>query len=187
MRNGIMNKLITSVLVATLTFTGANVFASDETVTSQSEEVRMRSLIYSSDYDSMMALVQKQKFAEAFPEIIRFARYGEKYAQYLAGLLMVTGQDGVPVNIEEGLVWMRLSLEQETSDWEKRYAEITKNLTKDQLDSLNPMYNEYKAKFGAEAQNMRCGFERLRGSNMRRHVCRKNLLMNEYYTVTQYN
>jgi hypothetical protein len=181
-----MKKLIASILVAALTTTGANVMASQTEVKGPGEEVRMRSMVYSSDYDSMMALVQKKRFGEAFPEIVRFARYGEKYAQYLAGLLMITGQE-VPVNVEEGLVWMRLSLEQETTDWERRYEDITKNLTKEQLDSLNPMYEEYKNKFGAETQNMRCGYERMRGSNMRHHICRKNLLMGEYYSVVTYD
>jgi len=181
-----MKKLLTTVLAGMLSMTSAQALASDEVAVQQAEEVRMRSLIYSADYDSMMALVQKQEYAKAFPDILRFARYGEKYAQYLVGLLMVTGQDNVPVKVEEGLVWMRLSLEQETTDWERRYEDITKNLTKAQLDSLNPMYEEYKAKYGAEAQNMRCGHERMRGSNMRHHVCRKNLLMNEYYTVVEY-
>ncbi|MDX1676911.1 hypothetical protein [Arsukibacterium sp.] len=181
-----MKKLISTILIAgILAVTGNPSFAAEDDKTLQGEEVRLRSYLYAADYDSMMALVQKQQFAEAFPEIMRFARYGEKYAQYLAGLLMVTGED-VPVNVEEGLVWMRLSLEQETRDWERRYNEIIKNLTQAQLDSLNPLYEEFKRKYGADNQFMRCGYERLKGSNMRTHTCRKNLMMNEYYTVVEY-
>jgi hypothetical protein len=181
-----MKKLLTATMIAILTVTSAHVAAVDEIAPEQAKEVRLRSLLYSADYDSMMALVQQKKFAKAWPEIMRFARYGEKYAQYLAGLLMVSGQD-VPENIEEGLVWMRLSLEQETSEWERRYADFTKNLTKAQLDALNPLYEEYKAKYGAEAQHMLCSNERKLGSNMRIQVCRKNLLANEYYLVTEFN
>ncbi|MEW5682976.1 MAG: hypothetical protein AB1780_11390 [Pseudomonadota bacterium] len=180
-----MKGIILSIAVLTAALGVSSVAVAEEVKAEQREEIRMRSMLYSADYDSMMALVQKQRFAEAFPEIIRFAKYGEKYAQYLAGLLMVTGQD-VPVNVEEGLVWMRLSLEQDTTDWKRRYNDITKNLTKEQLDSLNPMYEEFKRKYGAENQFMRCGYERLRGSNMRQHTCRKNLMMNEYYTVVEY-
>ena len=160
-------------------------FASGQSSTEQREEIRMRSVLYSADYDSMMALVQKKEFAEAFPEIMRFARYGEKYAQYLAGMLLVSGEAGT-TNVEEGLVWLKLALEQQTSDWERRYEDITKNLTAEQLDALKPMYDEYLRKYGAESQFMRCGFEKMRGSNMRHHVCRKNLLMNEYYMVVEY-
>lgn len=180
-----MKGIILSIAVLTAALGVSSVAVAEEVKAEQREEIRMRSMLYSADYDSMMALVQKQRFAKAFPEIIRFAKYGEKYAQYLAGLLMVTGQD-VPVNVEEGLVWMRLSLEQDTTDWKRRYNDITKNLTKEQLDSLNPMYEEFKRKYGAENQFMRCGYERLRGSNMRQHTCRKNLMMNEYYTVVEY-
>ena len=180
-----MKGIILSIAVLTAALGVSSVAVAEEVKAEQREEIRMRSMLYSADYDSMMALVQKQRFAEAFPEIIRFAKYGEKYAQYLAGLLMVTGQD-VPVNVEEGLVWMRLSLEQDTTDWKRRYNDITKNLTKEQLDSLNPMYEEFKRKYGAENQFMRCGYERLRGSNMRQHTCRKHLMMNEYYTVVEY-
>lgn len=160
-------------------------FASGQSSTEQREEIRMRSVLYSADYDSMMALVQKKEFAKAFPEIMRFARYGEKYAQYLAGMLLVSGEAGT-ANVEEGLVWLKLALEQQTSDWERRYEDITKNLSAEQLDSLKPMYDEYLRKYGAENQFMHCGFEKMRGSNMRHHVCRKNLLMNEYYMVVEY-
>lgn len=160
-------------------------FASGQSSTEQREEIRMRSVLYSADYDSMMALVQKKEFAEAFPEIMRFARYGEKYAQYLAGMLLVSGEAG-STNVEEGLVWLKLALEQQTSDWERRYEDITKNLSAEQLESLKPMYDEYQRKYGAENQFMRCGYEKMRGSNMRHHVCRKNLMMNEYYMVVEY-
>lgn len=174
--------LYVTTLVALLS-TSSFVLAQNQT--EEREEVRMRSVLYSADYDSMMALVQKQQFTEAFPEIIRFARYGEKYAQYLAGMLLVSGEAG-SANVEEGLVWLQLSLEQQTSDWERRYKDITKNITAQQLEALKPMFEEYQRKYGAENQFMRCGFERMRGSNMRHHICRKNLLMNEYYMIVEY-
>lgn len=181
-----MKKLAISIFTALLVVTNGAIAQAEGSGAESPKEVRMRSVLYSADYDSMMAKVQKRQFAEAFPEIIRFARYGEKYAQYLAGLLLVTGEGGIQSNVEEGLVWMRLSLEQETTDWERRYESITKNLTKEQLDALNPLYDEFKSKYGADAQFMRCGYERMRGSNMRHHICRKNLLMNEYYTVVEH-
>ena len=180
-----MKNIVSTLLLAGGLLAGGSSFVSAEENTQQREEVRMRSMLYAADYQSMLALVQKKQFAEAFPEILRYARYGDKYAQYLAGLLMVSGED-VPVNVEEGLVWMRLSLEQDTTDWKRRYEELTANLTEEQLDSLNPLYEEFKSKYGAENQFMRCGFERLRGSNMRQHVCRKNFLMKEYYMVVEY-
>ncbi|MDX1538263.1 hypothetical protein [Arsukibacterium sp.] len=181
-----MKKLISTLLVTAVLAVGGNQsVAAESDAKVQGEEVRLRSYLYAADYDSMMAKARKQQFAEAFPEILRFARYGEKYAQYLAGLLMVTGQD-VPVNVEEGLVWMRLSLQQETSDWERRYKEITSNLTQEQLDSLDPLYEEFKRKYGVDNQFMHCSYERLKGSNMRQHTCRKNLSMNEYYSVMEY-
>jgi TPR repeat protein len=181
-----MKTFLATILAATIFGVAGSsvVFASETDM--QHEEVRMRATLYSADYDSMMSLVQKQKFAEAFPEIMRFARYGEKYAQYLAGLLMVSGEE-VPPNVEEGLVWMRLSLEQKTSDWEKRYEGMIANLTPEQLSSLNPLYEEFKQKYGVDSQFMNCSYERLRSSNLRQHTCRKNLLMSEFYMVVQYN
>ena len=111
-----MKNIVSTLLLAGGLLAGGSSFVSAEENTQQREEVRMRSMLYAADYQSMLALVQKKQFAEAFPEILRYARYGDKYAQYLAGLLMVSGED-VPVNVEEGLVWMRLSLEQDTTDW----------------------------------------------------------------------
>lgn len=149
------------------------------------EETRILKALYDTDFDNAIGQVQRREFTEAYPNLLKFARYGEKYAQYSLGLLMLSGE-GVPLNIEEGLVWMRLALEQKTSDWEKRYAAVTKNLTKEQLAALEPMYQEYKAKYGADAQGMRCASETRRGSNMRIHVCRKSLLNQEYYSVVEY-
>lgn len=179
-----MKKLGLFVVAATLLsgIYSSTLFADDA---NGGTERRVRSMTYTSDYDTAIGQIQRKEFKDAFPTMLQYARYGEKYAQYLVGLLMITG-DNTPLNVEEGLVWMRLSLEQKTTEWESRYAEITANLSKAQLDSLEPMYQKYKQKYGADAQNIHCGYEKRRGSNMRVHACRKNLLAQEFYTVVEY-
>ncbi|OEY69135.1 SEL1-like repeat protein [Rheinheimera salexigens] len=178
-------KKLAMVALATSLLTGVfspNLYANDAV---GAEEKRIRSFLYTTDFDNAIGQVQRREFAEAYPNLLQFARYGEKYAQYSLGLLLVSGE-GVPLDIEQGLVWMRLALEQKTSDWEKRYEAVTKNLTKEQMAALEPMYQEYKRKYGADAQNMRCASETRRGSNMRIHVCRKTLLNQEFYSVVEY-
>lgn len=179
-----MKKSLIVVLAAMLlagTFTG-NALASK---TDGIEEKQIRSSLYTTDFDNVIGQVQRREFSEAYPNLLRFARYGEKYAQYSLGLLLITGEE-VPLDIEQGLVWMRLAIEQKTSDWETRYKAVTKNLTKEQLSALEPMYQEYKRKYGAKAQKMHCGTETRKGSKMRIHVCRKPLLSQEFYSVVEY-
>lgn len=179
MKKVLMIALTTSLLTAVFS---ANTLADD---TSGAEEKRIRSFLYTTDFDNAIGQVQRKEFAEAYPNLLQFARYGEKYAQYSLGLMLISGE-GVPLDIEQGLVWMRLALEQKTSDWENRYQAVTKNLTKEQLDALEPMYQEYKGKYGADAQKMSCSTETRRGSKMRIHVCRKTLLNQEFYSVVEY-
>lgn len=152
----------------------------------EGKKTRIRSYLYSTDYDNLMLKIRTQRFEEALPELKRFAYYGEKHPQYLLGMMMISGEGGLPVNVEEGLSWMRLSLEQRNKDWEKSYKQVTSNLTEAQLASLEPIYQELKSKYGVDVQNMHCGIERMRSSNLKIHICRKNILQQEYYEVTEY-
>ena len=143
-------------------------------------------LKYFSDYDTMMNNVKLEAYDKAFPELLRYARYGDKQAQFLTGVLFISG-GGVEANIELGLVWMRLALEQETTDWKNRYRDITKNLTKQQLASLDPLFEEYKSKYGAEQQFMRCEYERVKFSNIVKHICKKSIFQDDYYKIVEYD
>ena len=92
----------------------------------EGKEIRVHRLKYFSDYDSMMHSVKVEDYTKAFPELLRYARYGDKQAQFLTGVLFITGQ-GVEANPELGLVWLRLALEQQTVEWKNRFRDITKN------------------------------------------------------------
>lgn len=178
-------KNLLCIAFATILATGpAAVLAEDKPA--EGKEIRIHRLKYFSDYDSMMHKVKVEDYIQAFPELLRYARYGDKQAQFLTGVLLITGQ-GVEPNHEQGLVWLRLALEQETTEWKSRYRDITKNITEQQLASLDPLYEEYKSKYGFEQQFMRCDYERIKFSNIVQHICKKSIFQDDYYKVVEYN
>lgn len=152
----------------------------------RAKESRVHRLKYFSDYDSMMNNVKLEDYAKAFPELLRYARYGDKQAQFLTGVLLISGQ-GVEADPELGLVWLRLALEQQTTEWKNRYRDITKNISEQQLAALDPLYEEYKSKYGFEQQFMKCEYERVKFSNIVKHICKKNIFQDDYYKVVEYD
>lgn len=179
-----MKKLLLIALTTLYVTSPLAALADDTSVVGK--ETRIHKLKYFSDYDTMMNNVKLEDYAKAYPELLRYARYGDKQAQFLSGVLLISGK-GVEANTEQGLVWMRLALEQQTSEWKNRYRDITKNITEQQLASLDPLFEEYKSKYGYEKQFMQCEHERVKFSNIVKHVCKKSIFQDEYYKIVEYD
>ncbi|GAB59264.1 sel1 repeat family protein [Rheinheimera nanhaiensis] len=150
------------------------------------KEVKLRAEFYQNELDLLLDKARRGNFADFYQDVVKFAHYGEKYPQYLLGVMLLKG-DGVQQDIGQGLVWIRLALEQKNTEWQKVYDSITAKLTKEQLDALEPMYETYKARFGVQAQKMSCNNEKMEASNIRIHQCRKTLVLKEFYSVYEYN
>lgn len=150
------------------------------------KELKLRAEFYQNDLDLLLDKARRGNFSDFYQDVVKFAQYGEKYPQYLLAVMLLKG-DGVQQDIGQGLVWLRLALEQKNTEWQKVYDSVSSQLTKEQLASLEPMYEVYKARFGVEAQKMSCNNEKMEASNIRIHQCRKTLVLKEYYTVYEYN
>ncbi|MDX5406523.1 MAG: hypothetical protein LPK11_05710 [Chromatiaceae bacterium] len=150
------------------------------------KEIKLRAEFYQNELDLLLDKARRGNFADFYQDVVKFAHYGEKYPQYLLGVMLLKG-DGVQQDIGQGLVWLRLALEQKNTEWQKVYDSVSAQLTKEQLASLEPMYEVYKARFGVDAQKMSCSNERMEASNIRIHQCRKTLVLKEYYSVYEYN
>ena len=179
-----MKKLLL-VALTTLLVTGSLPVLADD-APAAGKEIRVHKLKYFSDYDTMMNNVKLEDYAKAYPELLRYARYGDKQAQFLTGVLLISGQ-GVEANVGLGLVWIRLALEQQTTEWKNRYRDITKNISEQQLASLDPLYEEYKSKYGYEQQFMQCEHERVKFSNIVKHICKKSIFQDDYYKIVEYD
>ncbi|HSG50862.1 MAG TPA: hypothetical protein VLA40_02050, partial [Rheinheimera sp.] len=167
-----MKRLLTSAIVATLVLS-APVLAGTKSDTGTGE-IRINALTYHSEFDSTMTLVKRKDYDAAFVELQKFARYGEKRAQYLTGVFYISGY-GTEVNAGEGLAWIKLALEQETTEWKQAYLEMTEQLTEPQMQVIEKRYNQLKDMYGVEQQYMRCKVEKAKWSNIAEPTCKKEL------------
>lgn len=152
---------------------------------SAGEEKYVSTGAYGIEYENGVRAVQQGDYKQAFPALLQYAKYGEKMAQYLVGTLLLTDEVG-PRDVDAGLAWLNVALEQDTPLWRQKYDAIVEQLPADYTTKLEPLFNEYKQKFGAETQAMRCKYERATGSNRRQHICRKIEVIKGKYKVVEF-
>ena len=181
-----MKRKLAAALIAGVCLLGNIGHVSANDTVAEVKEVKLRAEFYQNELDLLLDKARRGNFADFYQDVVKFARYGEKYPQYLLGVMLLKG-DGVQQDIGQGLVWIKLALEQKNTEWQKVYDSVTGALTKEQLDALEPMYEAYKALYGVEAQKMSCSNERMEASLIRVHQCRKTLVLKEYFVVYEKN
>lgn len=161
--------------------------SADEVVSANAgSEVKFRAEFYKKDLEMLLNNARRGDFGDFYQDVVKFARYGEKYPQYLLGLMLIKG-DGVEQDIAQGLVWMQLSLEQKNPEWKRAYDKIVASIPDEQIAALQPMYEVYKERYGVDNQYMYCSSEKMESSNIRINQCRKSLVMKEYYLVRSFD
>jgi hypothetical protein len=140
---------------------------------------------YSHEYEIALKQIQHKDKGKAFNTMLTYAKYGEKVAQYMVANFYLTGT-GTEQNVQEGLVWMGVAVEQHTKEWEDAYEKMTSKLPPEQLEFLNKLVAERTSLYGAKAQFMRCEIEPVTGSNRRFHVCTKTIDSIKRVTVVKY-
>jgi hypothetical protein len=163
----------------------SSLFFSDPTFAGEQQEIRIAALKYHSDFDSTMTLVKRKEYGKAFTELLRYAKYGEKRAQYLTGVFYISGY-GTEVNAGEGLAWIKLALEQETTEWRQAYQEMIATLSDKQVEVIENRYLQLKNMYGSEKQFMHCKVEKAKWSNIVEPVCKKELFQRSFYKVNQF-
>jgi TPR repeat protein len=150
------------------------------------QTVLMTESEYSHDYEIALKQVQHKDKGKAFNTMLTYAKYGEKVAQYMVANFYLTGT-GTEQNVQEGLVWMGVAVEQHTKEWEDAYEKLTSKLPPEHLTLLNKLVAERTALYGAKAQHMSCDIEAaVTGTNRRFHVCTKNIDSIKRVTVVKY-
>jgi TPR repeat protein len=153
----------------------------------QGTPVLMTEMEYSHEYEIALKQIKYKDKGKAFDTLLKYAKYGEKVAQYMVGNFYLSGT-GTEVNVQEGLVWMGVALEQRTEEWQDAFDKLTKNLTPEQMAHLNKLIEERKAMYGARAQFVTCSIQAaVTGSNRRYHVCTKNVDSIKRVTVVKYD
>lgn len=172
--------LITAIYISLLPF---GTYAAD---VKKEELIKMTSESYYRPFKVAYTQHDQGRHSEAFPELLKYATYGEKIAQYLVGTYLVTGT-GTKQNIVEGLVWMGVALEQEDPVWEKSYSKIVNQLSNEQKQKLDLMITKAKALYGADKQKMACRYESIKtGTNIKAHRCNKIRDSMSYVRIIKY-
>src|SRR5690606_8740205 len=98
------------------------------------KEVKLRAEFYQNELDLLLDKARRGNFADFYEDVLKFARYGEKYPQYLLGVMLLKGV-GVQQDVAQGIVWMRLSLEQKNTEWQRAYDKVVDAIPAEQLAS----------------------------------------------------
>lgn len=128
---------------------------------------------YETELHKALYQVKERQYSDAFPTLLKYAKYGDKYAQNIVGSYLIDGL-GTDENVFEGLVWLGVALEQRETKWKNNYEALTANLTAEQKKAVEQKTEEYKAKYGSQAQFISCRMQQEKtGSNLRVHRCNK--------------
>lgn len=153
----------------------------------EKQEVIMNDIEYNNEFQLALRKAQHSDKAKSFDALFKYAKYGEKIAQFMIGNFYLTGT-GTKADPLEGLIWIGVALEQKVPEWQKAYDGLTANLPADQKTMLQGKIDERKALYGVRAQHMSCVTQAtVVGSNMRYHVCNKKLDSAQRVTVVKYS
>jgi TPR repeat protein len=153
----------------------------------EKKEVIMNDMEYTNEFQLALRKAQHNDKSKSFDSMLKYAKYGEKVAQFMVGNFYLTGI-GTKADPLEGLIWMGVALEQKVPEWQKAYDGLTAKLPADQIAMLQGKIDERKALYGVKAQHMSCVTQAtVVGSNMRYHVCNKKLDSAQRVTVVKYS
>lgn len=176
-----MKPVIYAFLSATLAFSSSYATAAN------SDVINISGTEYETGLHKALYQVKERQYAEAFPELLKYAKYGDKYAQNIVGTYLIDGL-GTEENVFEGLVWLGVALEQRETKWKKNYEALTANLTAEQKNAVEQKTAEYKEKYGSQAQFISCRMQQEKtGSNLRVHRCNKIRDTSDQVKVRVYN
>lgn len=176
-----MKPVIYALLSATLAFSSSYAAAAS------SDVINISGTEYETGLHKALYQVKERQYAEAFPALLKYAKYGDKYAQNIVGTYLIDGL-GTEENVFEGLVWLGVALEQRETKWKKNYEALTANLTAEQKNAVEQKTAEYKEKYGYQAQFISCRMQQEKtGSNLRVHRCHKIRDTSDQVKVRVYN
>ncbi|GMM69642.1 MAG: hypothetical protein VXZ36_01620 [Pseudomonadota bacterium] len=119
-----------------------------------------------------MRALHAKDYERALEKLTESAKLGNKEAQYYLAQMYFQGW-GVPINYEEGWLWMSVAIEQRNAEWNLSYRRIKKALPEEYVKALQPYVDEHIALYGAEAQDLRCEKRAAVGSNIKQVMCEK--------------
>ncbi|MEP2651928.1 MAG: hypothetical protein ABJH06_08015 [Paraglaciecola sp.] len=156
-----MNKLI---LLATICCSLSNFTANAAT----SHEVDK----FNRATDLSATAVKSKNYDVAFKHLDEASKLGNKVSQFTLALLYMEGL-GVEQDYTKAYLWLNVASEVNEKRWRKVRDQIKGALSKEQIDALQPMVNEYIEKYGSDAQDVSCYKRAATGTNRKLMQCTK--------------
>lgn len=161
-------------LVAVLCLTaGSTVYASDDLI---------QAGVYQNRLDTVLLNYENGKHKEVYPDLLKYAKWGEKIPQYLLASMYLKGE-GVDQDIKEAYLWLKVAVEQEDRDWLASLRAIENVLPADFKEAVKPEVQAHIEKYGVANNELVCRSLKKSGSNLRNHTCSKKQVRPGYYYV----
>ena len=126
-------------LVAVLCLTaGSTAYASDDLI---------QAGVYQNRLDTVLLNYENGKHKEVYPDLLKYAKWGEKIPQYLLASMYLKGE-GVDQDIKEAYLWLKVAVEQEDRDWLASLRAIENVLPADFKEAVKPEVQAHIEKYG---------------------------------------
>lgn len=160
----------------------AGVIAMAQPAFASSDKMQIAS--WQSRMETALLNYKQGNYESAFQDLLKFAKAGDKYCQYLVSTMYLQGQ-GTTMDSMEGYVWLNVALEQDRTSWRQLLETLDNNVDDSFRDTASPIIADYIARYGVDAQKMVCRNERPTGSSRRRMNCTKVQVIRGFFYVDE--
>jgi TPR repeat protein len=121
--------------------------------------------------DAMDAL-QSKNYDRAYENLNIASKLGNKISQFALALMYLQGL-GVEQDVTQAYLWLNVAAEGKERKWRDVRDQIKSSLSEEQKAALQPMIDEYIAKYGEDAQEVSCYKRAEMGTNRKLMQCSK--------------
>jgi len=168
-----MKRLALSVLLASLLLSA---FADADSAAPVTDPDIARAFVSYAEYKNIAEAAfrdyQEGDFDAAFENISKSARWGDKYAQYMLGLMYVFG-DGTEVDFVKGMAWLEVASEAPNRKWRRDLEKLRQEATVEEIKSASDLATRLIDYYGMAANEITCTRRAEIGSNVKEAVCTK--------------
>jgi TPR repeat protein len=170
-----MKKTIITLCALLLTFS----FVSNAT----SNEEILDIPTYNAQLKSALQLYKESDFEKALPELLVFAKRGDKMSQYIVGTMYLNSQ-GSEQDLLKSYAWLMVANEQRSDEWAAPLNMLNNKLPAEFLAQANSEAQHYIEDYGVTAQQLKCRRTKTLGSRIKTHICKKSEVKKGYYFVS---
>lgn len=116
--------------------------------------------------------LRNKNFDSAYIYLNKASKLGDKVSQFKLAILYMEGL-GVKQDYTKAYLWLNVASEYNHNKWRKVRDQLLGALSKEQVEALAPLVEDYIAKYGAKTQDISCSRRAALGSQHKVIQCRK--------------